>query len=188
MGNSSIAHSVHKADKEKMKFIFILTQGSTLIFMYQEMNDFEYFKLKAEELYKSFDKVYCPYFKGEIFFNSFGLEHLKFKKTRKARLEKDQHTRFKLLHLAPVVISLSNTIQGIRITKSFEEVKINTRRVHLLKEVTYYEFIAVIKNDRVRIIIKQIENGDKFFWSVIPAWQIDKNNMKRILYTKSEED
>ena len=51
-----------------------------------------------------------------------------------------------------------------------------------MKEVVYYEFIAVIEKVRIKVIVKQIDGGDKYFWSVIPYWGIDKNNSRRILY------
>ncbi len=150
--------------------------------------EFELLKSEKEILYKTFGEVYCPYFKEKVLFNALGLEHLKFKKPRMARLEEDQYMRFKLLHLAPEVVSLSHTVQGIRIAKSFEEVRVNNRNEYTLKEVVYYEFVAVINNNRVRIILKQVENGNKFFWSISPVWQIDKKNKRRILHSMNIED
>lgn len=151
--------------------------------MPQENNDFEKIKLNAELLYKTLDQVYCPFFKEKIMFNSLGLEHLKFKQPRKARLEQDQYMRFKLLNLAPMIIGKSGTVQGIWETKGFEQVRTNKRSEYVLKEVIYYEFIAVVKNSRAKILVKQIENGEKFFWSIVPFWKTDSRNKKRILHT-----
>lgn len=153
-----------------------------------EVKDFNSLKKEKEALYKTFGEVYCPYFKEKIAFNVLGLEHLKFKSLRMARLEEDQYMRFVLLHLAPEVISLSHTVQGIRTTKTFEEVRVNNRTEHTLKNVTYYEFIAVIKNDRVKIILKQVENGQKVFLSIVPAWNYNKKTRKRILSPSSSND
>lgn len=52
--------------------------------------------------------------------------------------------------------------------KKFEHVRMHSRTQSVLKLVTYYEFIALIKRDRVKVIVKQIENGQRFFWSIIP--------------------
>jgi len=46
-------------------------------------------------------------------------------------------------------------------------------------QVHYYEFVAILKDKRVRVVIKQIDDGPKFFWSIIPFWKIDKNNNRR---------
>lgn len=140
-------------------------------------------KAKAEKLYKEIGKVYCPYFGEKIAFNAKGLKHLKFKSEKQARPYKDQYPRLKLLHLAPEILKRSHTIQGILRLKRFESQKTNSRWEHILKEVTYYEFIAVLENVRVKVIVKEVMGGEKHFWSIIPFWGVDKKTRKRILYS-----
>ena len=50
-----------------------------------------------------------------------------------------------------------------------------------MKEMIFYEFIAVLENVRVKVIVKEILGGEKHFWSIIPFWGIDKASSKRIL-------
>ncbi|MFA6414450.1 MAG: hypothetical protein WC217_01760 [Candidatus Paceibacterota bacterium] len=145
-------------------------------------------KEKGEKLYKSLGEVACPYLKGKVSFGAQGLEHLKFKRRGKARLEKDQYMRFKLLQLAPEILKLSHTLQGVLETKKFERVRTNNRTETVLKLVTYYEFIAVMKRNRVRIIVKQIENGQKYFWSIVPFWGMNEETMTRILHDGTPEE
>ena len=57
-----------------------------------------------------------------------------------------------------------------------------------MKEVTYYEFIAVVNTVRVKVIIKEVLGGEKHFWSVIPFWGIDKVTSKRILHSGDPEN
>ena len=64
----------------------------------------------------------------------------------------------------------------------------NSRTDNLLKLVTYYEFIAVVKRNRVRIIIKQIDNGQKFFWSIVPFWGMNSEIISRILHDGVPEE
>ncbi len=154
----------------------------------KQIEDFETIKLKAEQTYKTFGEVYCPYLKEKVIFNSFGLEHLKFKQHRKARSEQDQSMRFKLLYLIPEVIKASHTLQGILETKRFEYIKVNNRWERILKIVTYYEFIAVIGRNRIKVVIKQIGNNQKIFWSIIPSWGMNKNTMTRILHNGTLEE
>jgi hypothetical protein len=143
---------------------------------------FELIKSKDEETYKSIGEVYCPYFKEKISFNANGLRHLKFKSVDKARSEQDQYMRFKLLHLAPEVLQSSHTLQGILETNRFERVRVNSRTDTILKPVNYFEFIAVIKRNRIKVIIKQIDEGVKYFWSIIPFWGMDDTTLTRILH------
>ena len=149
---------------------------------------FKEVKEKGEELYKSLGEVSCPFLKGNVSFGAQGLEHLKFKRREKARLEKDQYMRFKLLHLAPEILKLSHTLQGILETKKFERIRTNNRTDIILKPVTYYEFIAVLKRNRIRIIVKQIESGQMFFWSIVPFWGMDEETMTRILHDGTPEE
>lgn len=153
-----------------------------------DINNFEEVKTKGEALYKNIGKVYCPFFKTDIFFNTQGLEHLKFKRREKARLEHDQYMRFKLIHLAPEIISASHTLQGILKTKKFERVRSHNRTDQILKPVNYYEFIAVVNRDRVKVIVKQIDNGEKIFWSIIPFWGMDEETRTRLLHEGSPEE
>lgn len=156
--------------------------------MSNDLEKFEEVSIKGEELYKTLSDAYCPYFKENITFNAQGLEHLKFKKRGKARLEQDQYMRFKLIHLAPVIIQTSSSLQGVWETKRFEYQKINNKWKYLLKQVTYYEFIAVIKRNRMKIVVKQTENGKKIFWSIIPFWGMSEETKTRILHEGNPEE
>ena len=144
-------------------------------FSEQQFNEI---KLKGEDLYRNIGEVYCPYLKCKISFNSQGLEHLKFKRREKTRDTKDQYMRFRLIQLAPEILKASHTLQGILETKKFERVRTNGRTENILKPVTYYEFIAVVKRNRVRVVVKQVDEGEKFFWSLIPFWKMNENTMK----------
>jgi len=149
---------------------------------------FKEVKEKGEAFYKSFSEVYCPYLKEKVSFNARGLEHLKFKRLEKTRPEQDQYMRFKLIPLAPEVLKLSHTVQGILETKKFERIRVSSRTDTVLKPVLYYEFIAVIKRNRVKVIVKQIDGGNKFFWSLIPFWGMNRSTMTRILHEGMPEE
>lgn len=152
------------------------------------ISDFETIKKNGENLYHTIGDVYCPYFKEKIAFNSKALEHIRFKRRDKARPEKDQYMRFKLLHLVPEILGLSRTLQGVWETKKFERIRVNSRTDTILVPVCYYEFIAVVHRNRIRIVIKQINGGEKYFWSIIPFWQMDKETMSRILHDGMPEE
>lgn len=152
-------------------------------FNFKDEKDFEEIKEKAEVFYKTISEVYCQYFKEKIAFNAKGLKHLKFKSDQQARPRADQYSRLKLLHLAPKVLELSRTVQGIWETKIFEAQKTNSQWKHALKPVIFYEFIAVLDSIRVKIIIKEVYGGEKHFWSIVPFWGIDKATSRRILHS-----
>jgi len=157
-------------------------------FNFKDEEDFQKIKNEAEEFYKTISEVNCPYFKEKIAFNIKGLKHLKFKSDRQARPKKDQYSRLKLIQLAPEVLKQSHTLQGIWQVKRFEVQKTNSRWEHIMKDVIYYEFIAITNNVRIKVIIKEILGGEKHFWSVIPFWGIDKATGKRILHSGNLEN
>ena len=60
--------------------------------------------------------------------------------------------------------------------------KENKRWLHIMKSVEYFEFVAVMQEVRVRIIIKKENDGYPFFWSIIPFWRMS-NRQARLLYS-----
>jgi hypothetical protein len=155
--------------------------------MESEEEKFNRARKEAEEYYESIGSVWCPYFEEDVHFNVKGLRHLKFKDWGKPRGKQDQYVRFKLIHLAPEVVRLSRTVQGILKTRGFERQKTNSRWENILKEVAYYEFIAVVQNVRVRVIVKEVVGGAKLFWSIIPFWRKHPNGNRRLLHTGKPE-
>ncbi len=149
---------------------------------------FEDIKQRGVSHYKIIGEVYCPFLKDKVAFNAHGLEHLKFKRREKTRPEQDQYMRFKLIHLAPEVLRSSHTVQGVLETKVFERIRMSSRTERILKPVIYHEFVAVIKGNRVRVIVKQIDGGKKFFWSIIPFWGMNIDTMTRLLHDGVPEE
>jgi len=154
-----------------------------------DLKKFKKVKEKAEAFYKALDSVHCPYLGEKVNFNAKGLDHVKFKTWNRTRVVDDQYMRLKLIHLAPGAIKKSNTIQGYSETKEFERKKTNSRWEKVLTPVSYYEFVAILEGMRVRVIVRNVEGGQKHFWSIIPFWKMDKENGKRLLhYGKPSED
>lgn len=140
--------------------------------------NFDKIREKAEAEYKAIAEVYCPYFKEKIVFNDKGITHLKFKKDKVARERKDQYMRLKNIHIAPMVIKSSYTLQEAQVKKEFIEVNTNTRKEKVQKDVYYYAFVAIIRDGnfdkRVKVVIRQVTGGIKMFWSIIPYWKSNK--------------
>lgn len=155
--------------------------------MQKDFDDFHEIKLKGEALYKNLESVLCPYLQKRVHFNAHGLQHLKFKRRGHARYRQDQYMRFKLLHLAPDVLKLSRTVQGIFQTRTFEKIRMHSRTEMKLVPVTYYEFVAVLGPYRVKVIVKEIDGGDPFFWSLIPFWGIETTTKRRRLHIGNPE-
>jgi hypothetical protein len=94
--------------------------------------------------------------------------------------------RLKLIQLAPDVLKSSRTLQGVYETQLPIRRKRHGRWEALFTAVTYYEFIAVFNSRRVKVIVKQVLGGEKFFWTLIPFWRTDTFN-RRILHSGNPE-
>ncbi len=155
-----------------------------------EVDDKKFDKLRkqAENDYESIGKVWCPYLKEDIHFNTTGFQHLLFKSWNRTRSRNEQFIRLKLLPLAVEVISKSHTLQEYNESRIFVRQKINSRWQKILKTVRYYVFIVVIRDKKVRIkvIVKEIDGGAKFFHSLYPSWKVAKDSFgarKKIFYS-----
>lgn len=150
--------------------------------------EFDIIKSNAELIYRGFGEIYCPYFQEKIIFNSKGFEHVRFKRRNHARNLQDQYIRFKILKFAPEVIRLSKTVQGVLEQNIFENMRSDHKNELTLVDAVFYEFIAILEKVRVRVIVKQINSGQKYFWSIIPFWKKDISHNKRIFHYGSPEE
>jgi hypothetical protein len=141
----------------------------------------------ATKKYESTPEVYCPYLKDKVHLNRKGFEHIKLKAWNKARGREDQYYRLRLLHLMPEVLLKSHTVQGIWHTHDWERVKSRGSWIKVLKNVSYYEFVAVLGRIRLKIVVKEIEGGAKFFWTIIPFWKMNLVANKRVLHEGDPE-
>ncbi len=153
-----------------------------------DKDDFEQIQEKGRIFYESISSAQCSYLNRRVYFNSQGLEHLYYKQRSKRRSDQDKYMRFKLIHLAPEILKLSRTLQGLLEVNRFEKVRVHNRTELVMQNVKYFEFIALIQRNRIKVIVKQVGNGDPFFWSIIPFWGMNKKTMSRIFHEGSPEE
>ena len=155
---------------------------------------FEKVKTRAEAYYKTIGKIRCPYLKTDVHFNAEGFEHLLSKSWNRGRWRTEQYTRMRLLPLAVKVVGKTTTLQEFDERKIFVRQKTNSRWERRLKPVVYYVFIAVVRghNIRLKVIVKEIGGGVRFFHSLYPSWKVkgdsDGNNRKIFYSGNPEED
>lgn len=132
---------------------------------------FEQRKAEAAAFYQSIDPVKCPYFNGDcVHFNSEGFEHLIFKEWNKTRSQSEQYTRFRLLPLAVSVIRKSGTLQEYDERNAFVRRQSKGKWCKVMKLVRYYVFVAIVNELRIKVIVKEIEGGQRCFHSIYPSW------------------
>lgn len=120
-------------------------------------------KKHAKTLFKKYRSISCPAFPKEaVVFNSKGLSHLFYKGAEKTstRSPLESEVRVKLLPHAIEVLKCMPLPQ--------EESSLVDKKGKVCR---YWAFEAVVHNRRVKVIVRQVGNGKKHFWSVIPAWR-----------------
>lgn len=151
-----------------------------------EDEKFEKVRQEAEICYQSIEPVWCPYLKTKVHFNSEGFEHLLFKTWNRTRKQAEQYVRLRLLPIAVKIIQKSHTLQEYDERRMFVRQKINSRWEQRAKLVRYYVFIAIdaARNVRLKVVVKEIEGGEKFFWSLYPSWRVatDVNGQQRKVF------
>jgi len=139
----------------------------------QDISNYAKMREDAHSFYEKVGSVRCPALQNEqVYFTSEGFNHLMYKGARTERSKNDQITKFKLLPKAKRIIEVSTTYQ------EYDEGITDIRRKkhkHTVQEsapVRYWGFVAIMDNSRVKVVVRQVGNGQKHFLSVIPAWRV----------------
>jgi len=109
---------------------------------------------------------------GRVVFNSDGLFHLVNKNEKHRRDWKDQVKRFQILRYVKPVLEGMRYYQEYR--ENLENIRIKEHGVpkFVSKHVRYWAFVAVINDKiRIKIILKEVGEGQIIFWSVLPFWK-----------------
>ncbi|KKP46437.1 MAG: hypothetical protein UR39_C0016G0008 [Candidatus Woesebacteria bacterium GW2011_GWA1_33_30] len=130
----------------------------------------------AKDFFKKNKYVYSPTFRKEkIFLNSKGINHLFYKGSRSGRNLKEVQTRIKLLPRAITLLKLMPIAQE-------EDFYIQDK-----VKYKFWAFEGVVKGKKIKVIVRQIGNGNKHFWSVIPSWRKNRfgivNSRKKLSKT-----
>jgi len=141
--------------------------------MQGEAKDYENKREEAEEFYKSVGNVRCAALGGEcVHFTSEGFNHLVYKSGKKQpRHQSVQVMKFELLPKAMLLLEQTTTFQEYE--EEYRYVAVNRhggyRNENML--VRAWGFVAIINRFRLKVVVEQVGNGKKYFYSVIPAWK-----------------
>ena len=151
-------------------------------------------KKESKKFYSEIDEVYCAYLKEKVYFNDKGFNHILTKTWNRGRSDLEQYTRLRLLPKAVEVVKRSTTLQEYDEGEMMVRQKINSRWEKRLKNVKYFVFVSLYPDAgvRLKVIVKYIEGGKPYFWSVYPSWRVSQNingeNKKMFYKGNLEED
>lgn len=135
----------------------------------KSMKDHQNLKKLAKAFFKRNPSISCPAFPNEaIVFNSKGLSHLFYKGAEKISRRELQESEVRI-NLLPRALEV---LQRMPLPQEESEL-VDTRGKHY----RYWAFEAVVDNRRVKVIVRQVGDGKKHFWSVIPAWRKNRGGV-----------
>lgn len=135
------------------------------------------FKDQIKKIFDATKEVRCPAFPDEkVVFNAKGINHLIYKGNRSRREQSRIQTNIRLL---PSAIKVLKVMVYPQEETSYLRVGVNYK---------FWTFEAVVDNRRIKVIVRQVGNGKKHFWSVIPAWRKDRFGILNAKKRNMEED
>ncbi len=146
-------------------------------------SDYNSIKHTSQEYYETLTSIFCPALKSDIHFSSHGFNHLIYKKDRSERDRGSQIMRFKLISRAFELIKITTTIQEYEESYKDITIKKNKKKTKATKLVIYWGIIAIIRDRKIKVILRKIGNGNIHFWSVIPSWVTNKTRDGKYIKT-----
>jgi hypothetical protein len=135
---------------------------------------------KTQALYGEIGETYCPALKGKVHFSAEGFNHLLYSGKRE-RTADIQEVKLQLVRFVNELISTTATIQE---QDERQEMVHKKRYKKLSKEwsvIRYWGFVAIIRNKRIKVVIRQVDKGPYHFWSVMPAWRTNRFQGHRVV-------
>lgn len=127
---------------------------------------YETAKKLAKKFYKKIGYVLCPALNNEyINFNSVGFGHLIRK--IKLRSRNEQKKRFTLLKYAGKIIKNPKAVIFYKQEQRNVKVKRYGKSTFKTSLVQYWTFQEYIKNWKIKVVIRQINKGQKHFYSIM---------------------
>jgi len=143
---------------------------------------YEKSKKKAKEMYSKIGRVKCPALDNEdISFSRIGFNHL-IRKGRIPRPRNEQKRRFVLLPYVEEIIKNSEAKILYRHKRIKYKANRHGEKILIESEANFWIFAQKIKSCAIKVIIRQLNNGNKHFLS---EWAIALKLIIKIKETKN---
>ena len=140
---------------------------------------YEKSKRKAKEIYSKIGRIRCPALSNEyISFSRIGLNHL-IRKGRIPRPRNEQKRRFVLLPYVEKIIKNPEATIFYKHKRIKRKVNRHGEKILIESEADFWIFIQKIKSCAIKVIIRQLGDGNKHFLSVMgDSVKIDNKTRK----------
>ena len=136
----------------------------------QNLENYSKILENTRSFYEKIGRVRCPALNNEyVHFNSEGFTHLLYK-NKTPRTRNEILTKLKLVTRARDIVAKTTTYQEYDEALEMLTLKKMKRKSTESCIVKYWGIVAIHKERRLKVVIRQIGNGQKNFYSVIPCW------------------
>ncbi len=128
---------------------------------------YEKSKKKAKEIYSNIGRIKCPALSNEyISFSRIGFNHL-IRKVRIPRPRNEQKRRFVLLPYVEEIIKNPEATIYYKHKRIKHKTNRHGEKILIESEADFWIFIQKIKFCTIKVVIRQLGNGNKHFLSVM---------------------
>ncbi len=122
-------------------------------------SEFEIFKEKRRKDYNTWKPIYSPALGEQIFFNSKGFNHLRFRTDGTPRNFREALYKLRLLPLVRSVIYKARKVDEYRKGR-----------------VEYWGIVEAVGKKKIKVILRRIGKGRIHFWSVMRLAYLNADN------------
>lgn len=124
-------------------------------------------KQQAKQIYSKIGRIKCPALSDEyVLFTSAGFDHL-LRKGRIPRTRNEQKRRFTLLPYVEQIVKNPTAKIVYRKTKIKENVNRHGEKILIESVAHFWTFVDKIDDCGIKVVIRQLENKNKHFFSVM---------------------
>lgn len=128
---------------------------------------YEKAKQQAKQIYSKIGRIRCPALGDEyVFFTSAGFNHI-LRKGRIPRTRNEQKRRFTLIPYVEEIIKNPAAKIIYRKTEVKEKVNRHGEKVLIESMAHFWTFVDKIDDCAIKVVIRQLENKNKYFFSVM---------------------
>jgi hypothetical protein len=128
-------------------------------------DSYEETRWKAKEFYGNIGCVWCPSLNDSVTFNSAGFRHLIWQ-GKTLRRQKEQIRRFTLLPDAASILSNLGGDKEQRTIERLSKIDRHGKRTDVKIRIKFWGLAQEISGRRIKVIVRQIGNGKKHFFSI----------------------
>jgi len=128
---------------------------------------------KAKVEYAGLICAYCPALNNDpVYFTSEGFNHLIYNGARRERNKKEQVARFKLVpYVKRMIEKIENFDHTENRTIQVRRKKKGGKTVKEFANAKYWVSKGKVKGQSLKVVIIQVEKGNKRLASIVPAWK-----------------